>query len=149
MPAAPGHASALARLRPALIARLVDVRASLDHGMARLDDAAARAQLEPLIDHQLAFLATGDPAILRGFLRTWRAMRAADGAGPESLLHLVIAIGDVFAQHAQQELGPGARTAEVVSSLARVSWSTARLVVELIAEELAARTAQLRELEGA
>ena len=147
MPAAPGHAHALARLKPALLARLIDVRASLDHGFARLDEAAARAQLEPLIDHQLGFLASGDPALLRGFLRSWRAVLAADGVGPESLLHVVIAIGDVVAQVAQQQLDAGARTAEVVSSLARVTWTTARLVVETIAEDLAARAAQLRELE--
>ncbi len=137
-----------AGLVPAIVARLVEVRSSLDHGFGRLDEAAARAQLEAILSHQLSFLTTGDPALLRGFLRSYRAMRAADGLGPENLLHAVTAIGDVASQIVQRDLGPGLRTAEIVSSWARVSWSTARMVVEMIAEELAGRNAQLRELES-
>ncbi len=148
MPASPGHATVFAGLKPAVLARLVDVRSSLDHGFASLDEPAARAQLEQVLDHQSAYLASGDPALLRGFLRSYRAVRAADGLGPENLLHAVIAIGDVAAQVAQKELPAGPRTAELVSSLARVSWSTARMVVEIIAEELESRIAQMRELEG-
>jgi hypothetical protein len=148
MQASPGHATVLAGLKPAVLARLVEVRSSLDHGFARLDDDEARAQLEQVLDHQANYLATGDPVSLRGFLRSYRAVRAADGLGPENLLHAVIAIGDVTAQVAQKELAAGARTAELVSSLARVSWSTARMVVEIIAEELAGRLAQVRELES-
>lgn len=146
---APGHASVLADLKPILLARLVEARSSLDHGFARLDEAAARAQLEQVIDHQLGYLGTGDAAILRGFLRGYRAVRAAEGLGPENLLHAVIAIGDVAAQTIHRELPAGSRTAEIASSWARVSWATARMVVEIIAEELAGREAQLRELEGA
>ena len=137
-----------AGLVPAVVARLVEVRSSLDHGFGRLDEAAARAQLEAILSHQLSFLTTGDPALLRGFLRSYRAMRAADGLGPENLLHAVTAIGDVAIQIVQRDLGAGMRTAEVVSSWARVSWSTARMVVEMIAEELAGRNAQLQELES-
>jgi hypothetical protein len=137
-----------AGLKPAVLARLVDVRSSLDHGFARLDDAAARAQLEQVLDHQLGFLTSGDPALLRGFLRSYRAVRAADGLGPENLLHAVIAIGDVATQIMQKELPAGPRCAELVSSWARVSWSTARMVVEIIAEELAGRVAQMKELES-
>jgi hypothetical protein len=144
---APGHAAVFAGFKPALIARLVEVRSSLDHGFGRLDDAAARAQLEQLFDHQLDLLSTGDPTQLRGFLRTYRAVRAADGLGPENLLHAVIAVGDVTQQVLAKEQPPGARTAELASAWARVSWTTARAVVEIIAEELAGRTAQLRELE--
>jgi hypothetical protein len=147
--AAPGHASVFAGLKPALLDRLVEVRSSLDHGFARLDDAAARAQLEQVIEHQLGFLATSDAAILRGFLRSYRAVRAGEGLGPENLLHAVIAIGDVAAQTIHKELAPGPRTAELASSWARVSWATARMVVEIIAEELVGREGQLRDLEEA
>jgi len=136
-------------MKPALLDRLVEVRTSLDHGFARLDDATARAQLDQVLEHQLGFLATGDTAILRGFLRSYRALRAGEGLGPENLLHAVIAIGDVVAQVIHKEQPPGARTAELASSWARVSWTTARIVVEIIAEVLAGRDAQLRELEGA
>ena len=148
MPSAPGHAAVFAGLVPAVLDRLVEVRSSLDHGFARLDDAAARAQLEQILSHQLGFLTSGDPASLRGFLRSYRALRAADGLGPENLLHAVTAIGDVATQIIQRDSPAGARTAELVSSWARVSWSTARMVVEMIAEELAGRVAQLRELES-
>lgn len=148
MPPAPGHAAVFAGLVPSIVARLVEVRSSVDHGFARLDDAAAKAQLEGLLSHQLSFLTTGDPALLRGFLRSYRAMRAGDGLGPENLLHAVIAVGDVATQIIQRDLGPGVRSAELVSSWARVSWSTARMVVEILAEELAGRVAQLRELES-
>jgi hypothetical protein len=148
MSASPGHASVLASLKPAVLARLVEVRSSLDHGFAQLDEAGARAQLEQVVDHQTAFLGGGDPTLLRGFLRSYRAVRAADGLGPENLLHAVIAIGDVMTQVAQKELPAGPRTAELVSSLVRVSWSTARMVVEMIAEELGGRQAQLEELDA-
>jgi len=135
-----------AGLKPAVLTRLIEVRGSLDHGFARLDAAAARELFEAVLDHQTTFLATGDTALLRGFLRSFRAMRAAEGLGAENLLHAMIAIGDVTAQVVNKELPAGPRTHELVSSLVRTSWTTARLVVEIIAEELAARTAQLGEL---
>ncbi|HTJ44274.1 MAG TPA: hypothetical protein VL463_19355 [Kofleriaceae bacterium] len=148
MPSAPGHAAVFAGLVPAVLDRLVEVRSSLDHGFARLDEAQARAQLEQILSHQVGFLTSGDSTSLRGFLRSYRALRAADGLGPENLLHAVTAIGDVTTQIIQRDSPSGARTAELVSSWVRVSWSTARIVVEMIAEELAGRVAQLQELES-
>ena len=146
MAASPGQAAVLAGLKPAILARLVEVRSSLDHGFARMDDDGARAQLEQVLDHQVGFLASGDPALLRGFLRSYRALRATDGLGPENFLHAVSAVGDVAAPVIQKELEPGPRTSELLSSLVRVTWSTARMVVEMLAEELDGRQAQLREL---
>lgn len=131
-----------------MAARLVEVRSSLDPGFARLEPRAAAAQFEAVLTHQEGFLATGDATALRGFLRSFRALRAAEGLGAENLLHAVIALGDVAIQVAQRDLGPGPRTAELIASLARLHRATARLVVEIIAEELDGRVAQLRSLAG-
>jgi hypothetical protein len=146
MSGSPGHASVFAGLRPAVAARLVEVRSSLDPGFARLAPAAAAAQFEAVLTHQEGFLASGDPTGLRTFLRSFRAVRAAEGLGAENLLHAVIALGDVAIQVAQRDQPAGPRTAELVVSLARLNRATARLVVEIIAEELDGRVAQLRAI---
>jgi hypothetical protein len=132
-------------LRPKILQRLLDMRASLDPSLGRLDEDTARAQIGAVLDHVGNFIATGDQGLHRAFLHTFLAMRAAEAQGPAAVLAMLVAIGDTAAQVAQEE----ARTAEdqeLTLFLTRVTASTARLVNDLIAEELERRLAQWSEL---
>ena len=147
MPTAPTLARSYEALRPLVLDRLLELRGSLDPSLGRLDDATARAQIGAVLDHLGNFIATGDVGLHRGFLHTFLAMRAAEAQSPASVLALLVAIGDTAAQVAQ-EGGTGADGdgAELTLLLTRVTASTARVVNDLIAEELARRTEQRAEL---
>jgi len=147
MPTAPTLARSYEALRPLVLDRLLELRGSLDPSLGRVDDATARAQIGAVLDHLGNFIATGDIGLHRGFLHTFLAMRAAEAQSPASVLALLVAIGDTAAQVAQ-EGGTGADGdgAELTLLLTRVTASTARVVNDLIAEELARRTEQRAEL---
>ena len=161
MSTAPSVARAYDALRPKILQRLLDMRATLDPSLARLDEAAARAQIGAVLDHLGNFIATGDIGLHRAFLHTFLAMRAAEAQGPAQVLAMLVAIGDTAAQVSQEEhagTGAGVTTApraatipnsdgsELTLLLTRVTASTARLVNDLIAEELDRRLAQWAEL---
>jgi hypothetical protein len=146
MSTAPPLAGAYESLRPAILVRLLDMRATLDPSIARLDDAAARTQIDAVLDHIGNFIATGDLGLHRAFLHTFVAMRAAEGQGPAAVLAMLVAIGDTAAQVAQEAGGGSPEAAELTLLLTRVTASIARGVNDLIAEELAERTAQWHEL---
>jgi hypothetical protein len=138
------HAGRFAELRPVVLARLMDVRAGLDPGLAQLDEADARAQLGAVLGQVEAYLRTGDPAPLRKFLRSFLTVRAAQGLAPDSLLQAVVAIGDTCVQVVQQT--GGAAAADLACELTHTGAVVTRLVVQHIADELARRTAAHREL---
>jgi hypothetical protein len=140
------HARAFAELRPRVLAKLLELRASLDPALVRADEATARVQLDALLEHLGNYLATGDATLHRSFLHTFLAMRAAEAQGPAAALGTLVAVGDAAAQVAQEELGTSPETAELVTVLTRVTAGTARLVNDLIAEELERRIAQRRQL---
>jgi hypothetical protein len=144
MSTAPTLARSYEVLRPQVLQRLLEIRATLDPSLARLDDASARHQIAAVLDHLGNFIATGDLALHRAFLHTLLAMRAADAHSPAAVLAMLIAIGDTAAQVAQDAGAPDA--AELTLLLTRVTASTARAVNDLIAEELARRTARHAEL---
>jgi hypothetical protein len=135
--------AALARaydeLRPKVLQRLLDMRATLDPSLGRLDEAAARAQMHAVLEHLSNFLATGDLGSHRAFLQTFIAMRAAEAQGPASVLAMMVAIGDTSAQVAQEELAGTTAGTELTLMLTRVTSSTARAVNDLVAEELERR----------
>lgn len=133
-------------LRPKILQRLLDLRATLDPSLGRLDDATARAQIGAVLDHLGNFIATGDLGIHRAFLHTFLAMRAAEAQSPASVLAMLVAIGDTAAQVAQEEGAGTTEGAELTLLLTRVTASTARAVNDLIAEELARRLAQWGDL---
>ncbi|HUJ62134.1 MAG TPA: hypothetical protein VLX92_26690 [Kofleriaceae bacterium] len=141
MSTAPPVARAYDTLRPNILQRLLDMRASLDPSLGRLDDAAARAQIGAVLDHLGNFIATGDLGLHRAFLHTFLAMRAAEAQSPAAVLAMLVAIGDTAAQVAQDD-----GTGELALVLTRVTASTARAINDLIAEELDRRLAQWREL---
>jgi hypothetical protein len=142
------HARAFAELRPRVLARLLELRASLDPGLVRADEHTARTQLDALLEHLGNYLATGDANLHRAFLNTFLAMRAAEAQGPAAALGTLVAVGDAAAQVAQEELASRPEGAELVTVLTRVTAATARLVNDLVAEELERRLAQRRQLDG-
>jgi hypothetical protein len=145
MSTVPTLARSYEALRPRVLERVLELRATLDPSLGRLDDASARAQIGAVLDHLGNFIATGDLALHRGFLHTFLAMRAAEAQSPASVLAMLIAIGDTAAQVAQDEAGTG-DGAELTRLLTRVTASTARVMNDLIADELGRRTAQRAEL---
>jgi hypothetical protein len=145
MSTAPPVARAYDALRPKILQRLLDMRATLDPSFARLDDAAARAQIGAVLDHLGNFIATGDLGLHRAFLHTFLAMRAAEAQGPAQVLAMLVAIGDTAAQVSQEEIS-SADGPDLTLLLTRVTASTARAVNDLIAEELERRLAQWAEL---
>jgi hypothetical protein len=142
MSTAPPVARAYDALRPKILQRLLEIRATLDPTLGRLDEATAQAQLLAVLDHIGNFIATGDLGLHRAFLHTFLAMRAAEAQGPAAVLAMLVAIGDTAAQVAQED---GADV-ELTLMLTRVTASTARAINDLIAEELERRLAQFREL---
>jgi hypothetical protein len=151
MATAPTLARSYEALRPRVLDRLLELRGTLDPSLGRLDDAGARRQIGAVLDHLGNFIATGDLGMHRAFLHTFLAMRAAEAQSPASVLAMLVAIGDTAAQVAQEsggepDLRDGRDGRELALLLTRVTASTARVVNDLIAEELARRTGQRAEL---
>jgi hypothetical protein len=145
MSTVPPVARAYDALRSKILQRLLDMRATLDPSLARMDEAAARAQIGAVLDHLGNFITTGDLGLHRAFLHTFIAMRAAEAQGPAQVLAMLVAIGDTAAQISQEDnVGPDG--SELTLLLTRVTASTARAVNDLIAEELERRLAQWADL---
>lgn len=146
MATVPPMAKAYDALRPKIMARLLEVRVTLDPSLGRVDESVARTQIGAVLDHIGNFLATGDLGIHRAFLHTFMAMRAAEAQSPSATLAMLVAIGDTAAQVAQ-EVGAGtSEGAELTLMLTRVTASTARATNDLIAEELTRRLGHKKEL---
>ena len=92
-----------------------------------------------VLEHFGNFIATGDIGLHRAFLHTFLAMRAAEAQSPASVLAMLVAIGDTAAQVAQEEGAGTTEGAELTLLLTRVTASTARLMNDLIADELERR----------
>ncbi|MGE0869645.1 MAG: hypothetical protein AB7P03_13855 [Kofleriaceae bacterium] len=146
MSSVPVLANAYQELRPKILQRLLDVRSSLDPSLGRVDERAARAPIDAVLDHLGNFIATGDFGLHRAFLHTFLAMRAAEAQSPAQVLNMLVAIGDTAAQVAQQEGAGTLGSAELTLLLTRVTASTARAVNDLIADEIANRRAQWHDL---
>jgi len=139
-------ARAYDELRPKILQRLMEIRATLDPTLGRLEEATASAQISAVLDHVGNFIATGDLGLHRAFLHTFLAMRAAEAQGPAQVLAMLVAIGDTAAQVAQEDGAGTPEGAELTLMLTRVTASTARAINDLIADELERRLAQWREL---
>lgn len=132
-------ARAFESLRPKILQRLMELRSTLDPSLGRLDETTARSQIGAVLEHLGNFIATGDVGLHRAFLHTFLAMRAAEAQSPANVLAMLVAIGDTAAQVAQEEGAGTAEGAELTLLLTRVTASTARLLNDLIAEEVERR----------
>ena len=148
MSTVPPMARAFEALRPKILQRLLELRSTLDPSLGRLDEATARGQMNAVLEHLGNFIATGDVGLHRAFLHTFLAMRAAEAQSPASVLAMLVAIGDTAAQVAQEEGEGTTEGAELTLLLTRVTASTARLVNDLIADELDRRKQSWGELKG-
>ena len=146
MATVPSMAKAYEALRPKIMQRLLEMRATLDPSLGRLDEPTARLQIGAVLDHLGNFLATGDLGLHRAFLHTFLAMRAAEAQSPASVLAMLVSIGDTGAQIAQEDGAGTTEGAELTLLLTRVTASTARAVNDLIADQLGRRSAQKLEL---
>lgn len=146
MATVPPMAKAYDALRPKILARVLEMRATLDPSLGRLDEVTARSQISAVLDHLGNFLATGDLGLHRAFLHTFLAMRAAEAQSPASVLAMLVSIGDTAAQVAQEEGAGTSEGSELTLLLTRVTASTARAVNDLIADELARRAGHKAEL---
>jgi len=140
-------ATAYEELRPKILQRLLELRATLDASLGRMDDATAHAQINAVLEHLGNYIATGDLGLHRAFLHTFLAMRAAEAQSPAAVLTMLVAIGDTAAQVAQLETVGTPHGPELTLLLTRVTAGTARVVNDLIADELAQRLAQWSELQ--
>lgn len=145
MSTAPSVARAYDALRPKILQRILDMRATIDPSLGRIDEATARTQIGAVLDHIGNYIATGDLGLHRAFLHTFLAMRAGEAQGPAQVLAMLVAIGDTAAQVSQEE-GQSAEGSELTLLLTRVTASTARAINDLIADELERRLAQWAEL---
>jgi hypothetical protein len=146
MSTVPPLARAYEGLRAKILQRVLDLRATLDPSLARLDDASAHGQIGAFLEHLGNYIATGDLGLHRAFLHTFLAIRAAEAQGPAAVLAMLVAIGDTAAQVAQEEGAGTTEGAELTLLLTRVTATTARSINDLIAEELTARTTQWQQL---
>ena len=144
----PPLARAFEVLRPKILQRLLELRSTLDPSLGRLDETTARGQMGAVLEHLGNFIATGDVGLHRAFLHTFLAMRAAEAQSPASVLAMLVAIGDTAAQVAQEEGAGTSEGAELTLLLTRVTASTARLLNDLIADELERRKQSWGELGG-
>jgi len=126
----------------------MDLRATIDASLGRMDESAARAQMSAVLEHLGNFIATGDMGLHRAFLHTFLAMRAAEAQSPAAVLAMLVAIGDTAAQVAQEEGAGTAAGAELTLLLTKVTATTARAVNDLIAEELERRIGTQGELRA-
>jgi hypothetical protein len=142
------HAATLESLRPAVLARLVEIRATLDYTLGRAADADARDHLDAVLRHLQNYLTTWDWRLHRSFLQTYLAMRAGDGMSSDDVLHLLHAITDVVIEHIRRERPDHPTTPELHVALAKFSAHTVRCVIDLVAEDLDRRRAQRDQLRA-
>ncbi len=141
----PGYVAAFEQLRPTILARLVEVKASLDHAIARWSPETAQAMFDKVLVGLQALMTTNDSGLHRGFVRSFVALRGAEGLPPDHALRLLVAIGDVAIQVVRAQRGDDGSLPLAITSALRV---TARLVNEVTADELARRLAQRRQTEA-
>jgi len=145
MSGAPAYVAAFEGLRPVILARLLEVRASLDHAFARQTPIEAHDLFEAVLMGLQTLLLTGDHALHRGFVQSFIALRGADGLAPDHAQRVLVAIGDVAVQVVRRDRPAGATLALAVISAIRV---TARLFNDIVADDVAKRSAQRRPTEA-
>jgi hypothetical protein len=143
-----GYAKTFETLRPYILERLVDVRAAIDHGYASIPDAVIRDQFDQVLERMQAYLDDGDAEKYRSFANRWVAMRMGEGFPPENVIHALVALADVVVQVARHRLGPGDDAIKFVRAVTQMNFAAARMVVEILAEEMDARRRQRRLLHA-
>jgi hypothetical protein len=140
------HAELFDALREEALARLVEVRGSIDHSYATIAEDEIRPQFDRVLDKMREYLANQDIEAYRGFANRWMAVRGSEGIKSENLIHAVVAIGDVIIQVVQRRMGQVPEAIEFARAVVAMNLVGARLIVELLAEELESRYARRDDL---
>ena len=136
------HARIFDSMRAEVLARLVEVRGSIDHSYEKISSEVITEHFDIILDKVRKFLALGDASSYRRFATRYLAIRVAEGVSHESLIHAIVAIGDVVAQVARASLEPSPERERFVREVMRMNFVHARMMVAFFADELAERTAQ-------
>lgn len=141
------HAELFDTIRADVLERLVEVRGSIDHAYASLSDEIVREQFGVVLDKMRSYLVTQNPELYRSFATRWLAMRTGQGFAAENIIHSVVALGHVVMDVAKARFGPTPQYYSFARAMSHLNYVAARMLVELLADELARRTSQYRELE--
>ena len=142
------HAEVLDSLRAEVLDRLIEIRASIDHAYARIPDDVIRGQFDVVLSKMRSYLSSEAPAPYQSFVLRWAAMREGEGFGAENVINSVVAIGDVLVKVARERLGQTPEARRFARAVTRMSFFGARMLVQGLADELAAHASQLEALEG-
>lgn len=140
------HASLFREIRPDVLARLIEVRGSIDQTFADMGADVIGGQFDMVLDRMQSYLYTEEPESYRNFANRWMAMRVSSGEPPQNLIHAVVAIGDVVVQIAGTKIGQADRRDELYEfarAVSRMTFIAARMLVEQLAGELEQRQSQL------
>ncbi len=137
-----------AGLRDTSVARLVELREAIDESYIALSEQEAKERFELLFDRTTNFLNDNDTDRQRRFVRHWLALRLGEGRSPESVMHALVATGDILVQVVRLELPPGAEALELVHALQHSTYVTARSVVVVLADDLNRKSNQPDERIG-
>lgn len=118
----------------------------MDHVYAKIPEEKIREHFDTILDKMHSFLANEDADAYRSFAGRYVALRVGEGFSHESLIHLAVAIGDVIAQVARAKLYESAHRELFVRAVMRMNFAHARMLVSLLAEDLADRLAQRSSL---
>ena len=146
------HARIFESLRYDVLARLVDVRGTIDHAYARIPEARIREQFDMVLDKMASYLATEDSELYRSFASRYMAMRVGEGVSPENLIHSVVAIGDIVIKVAEEKVPPSQEPSAVqerhdfTRAVVRMNFVAARMLVILLGDEVKRREQQLRSI---
>ncbi len=135
-------------IRAETLARLVEVRGSIDNAYAQQPEDELRTHLDRVLDKMRDYLATEDVEPYRSFVSRWMVVRNSEGATPEQVIHALVAIGDVVGQVAQHVLGNTPPAAELGRAVARMNLIGVRILATGLSDELEARYARRRELKA-
>jgi len=143
------HAQLFDSLRQDVLARLIEVRGSIDHAYAKIPETTIREHLELALDKMYTFLVTEDASSYRNFISRYMAVRVGEGFSYESIIHAAVAIGDLVAQVAREQLPESPQREHFIRRVMRMNFEHTRMLVDLVSIELNDRMAQRRRYGGA
>ena len=121
--------------------RLLEVRGSIDHAYTKIPEAVIQEHFDLVLDKMYWFLATEDASGYKRFVSRYMAMRVGEGFTHENLIHSAVAIGDVVAQVAREDIAESPRRDQFIREIMRMNFVHARMMVAVVAEDLAERMA--------
>lgn len=138
----PDYAQLFESLRPQVMERLLEVRGSIDHAYTKIAESVIEEHFSLVLDKMYTFLATQDTTVYHRFVRRYMAMRTGEGFTHENLIHSAVAIGDVVAQVTRERMPESVHRDDFIREVMRMNFIHARMMVAVVAEDLAERTAQ-------